>query len=197
MNTLFYIFSFFAIICSCFVIQSQNPVHSVLFLILVFFQSTGLLILMGLDFFSFIFLIIYVGAITTLFLFVVMMLNIKFTEINEKKLRYLPIGGLLGLMSFAEIFLMLNKELVLFNINDTNLVYLNWKSTLTYLSNIEAVGSLIYTYYFNAFILASLILLVAMVGAIMLTLEKSSFVKRQNIYDQTTREYSKTVINIR
>ncbi len=96
------------------VIQSRNPVHSVLFLILVFFNAAGLLILLGLDFFAMIFLVVYIGAIAVLFLFVVMMLNIKLAEINEKKLRYLPIGGLLGILFLFEIFLIVDNVKNLF-----------------------------------------------------------------------------------
>ena len=208
LNYLFHIFSSLSILCGIFVIQSKNPVHSILFLILVFFNATGLLVLLGLDFFALIFLIIYVGAITTLFLFVVMMLNIKIAEISEKRLRYLPIGALLGILFLAEIFYILNNELVSSNLGHQTLpftllstgsggsAYVYWGTILETLNNIEAVGSLIYTYYFYAFILASLILLIAMIGAVMLTLEKSSFVKRQDIFEQTTREYSKTVVKL-
>ena len=199
LSYLFHTFSILSILCGIFVIQSKNPIHSILFLILVFFNASGLLVLLGLDYFALIFLIIYVGAITTLFLFVVMMLNIKITEISEKRLRYLPIGALLGVLFLAEIFYILNNELVSSNVDqllDKEATYIHWNTILQTLNNIEAVGSLIYTYYFYAFILAGIILLIAMIGAVMLTLEKSSFVKRQNIYDQTTREYSKTVIKV-
>ena len=91
MNLLFYFFASLALVSGIMVIQARNPVHSVLFLILVFFNSAGLLILLGLEFFAMIFLVVYVGAIAVLFLFVVMMLNIKLAEISEKRLRYLPI----------------------------------------------------------------------------------------------------------
>ena len=93
------------------VIQSRNPVHSVLFLILVFFNGAGLLILLGLDFFAMVFLVVYVGAIAVLFLFVVMMLNIKLAEISERKLLYLPIGGFLGLLFLGEMVLIVNNDL--------------------------------------------------------------------------------------
>ncbi|KAL4192685.1 hypothetical protein AMTRI_Chr06g195500 [Amborella trichopoda] len=100
MNTLFYLFSTFALVSGLMVIQATNPVHSVFFLILVFFNAVGRLKkqLLGLDVFAMIFLVVYVGAIAVLFLFVVMMLNVKLTERNEKRLRYLPIGGLLAFL---------------------------------------------------------------------------------------------------
>merc|ERR1712054_138791 len=110
-TNLFYFFSSFAIISGVMVIRSKNPVNSVLFLILVFCNATGLLILVDLDFFAMIFLVVYVGAIAVLFLFVVMMLNIKITEINENILRYLPIGGILGIIFLFEIFLMVDNDI--------------------------------------------------------------------------------------
>ena len=120
MNTLFYLFSTFALISGMMVIQSRNPVYSVLFLILVFFNVAGLLILLGLDFFALIFLVVYVGAIAVLFLFVVMMLNIKLAEIDEKRLRYLPIGGFLGILFLSEVFLIVDNDLIpLLDYSDT------------------------------------------------------------------------------
>lgn len=218
MDFLFYFFSSLALLAGVMVIQSRNPVHSVLFLILVFFNAAGLLILLGLDFFAMIFLVVYVGAIAVLFLFVVMMLNIKLAEINEKKLRYLPVGGLLGILFLFEIFLIINNDLVpVFTINpklnhlanttytaDHNLIistseylqFTDWYSILDTVPNIQAIGMLVYTYYFYFFLLASLILLVAMIGAIVLTMHKSVSVKRQEVLKQNTREFAKTVTKI-
>ncbi len=210
MNSLFYFFSTLLLLAGVMVIQSKNPVHSVLFLILVFFNAAGLLILLGLDFFAMIFLVVYVGAIAVLFLFVVMMLNIKLAEINEKKLRYLPVGGLLGILFLFEIFLIVNNDLVYTTftvfINEKNfllntqsvstnqyLQFTDWSSILDTIPNIQAIGMLIYTYYFYFFLMASLILLVAMIGAIVLTMHKSVDVKRQQVFKQNTREFSKTV----
>ena len=213
MNSLFYFFSTLLLLAGVMVIQSKNPVHSVLFLILVFFNAAGLLILLGLDFFAMIFLVVYVGAIAVLFLFVVMMLNIKLAEINEKKLRYLPVGGLLGILFLLEIFLIVNNDLVQKTtfqvfINENNLLpqtitqylstnqylqFTDWSLILDTIPNIEAIGMLIYTYYFYFFLMASLILLVAMIGAIVLTMHKSVYVKRQQVFKQNTREFSKTV----
>ena len=111
-HLLFYLFSSVAILSGIMVIRARNPVHSVLFLIFVFCNVAGLLILLGLDFFAMIFLVVYVGAIAVLFLFVVMMLNIKLVEINENILRYLPIGGLIGLIFLFEIFLIVDSDLI-------------------------------------------------------------------------------------
>lgn len=196
MNLLFYIFSSLSLISGIMVIQSRNPVHSVLFLILVFFNSAGLLILLGLDFFAMIFIVVYVGAIAVLFLFVVMMLNIKITEINEKKLRYLPIGGLLGVLFLFEIFLIIDNDLIPLLSPIKQLEYVEWGNFLENIPNIEAIGQLIYTYYFYFFILASLILLVAMIGAIVLTMHKGISIKRQKVFEQNTREFAKTVKKI-
>lgn len=198
MNSLFYLFSSFALISSVMVIGARNPVHSVLFLILVFFNSAGLLILLGLDFFAMTFLVVYVGAIAVLFLFVVMMLNIKLAEINEKKLRYLPIGGLLGFLFLFEIFLIVDNDLIprVEKSQDPLLMtqdFTDWSSLVDRVPNIEAVGELLYTYYFYFFIVASLILLVAMIGAIVLTMHKGVHIKRQQVFQQNTREFAKTI----
>ncbi len=207
MNFLFYLFSSLALLAGIMVIQARNPVHSVLFLILVFFNVAGLLVLLGLDFFAMIFLVVYVGAIAVLFLFVVMMLNIKLAEINEKKLRYLPIGGLLGILFLFEMFLIVDNDLIplLSNSKATNissiteiysLEFTDWSTILETVTNINAVGQLIYTYYFFFFLLASLILLVAMIGAIVLTMHKGVHVKRQEVFEQNTREFAKTVTKL-
>ena len=111
MNILFCIFVGLAVFCGIMVIQCRNPVHSVLFLICVFINAAGLLILLGLDFFALILLVVYVGAIAVLFLFVVMMLDIKIAEISEKKLRYLPVGGLLGLLFLGEMVCVVFTEI--------------------------------------------------------------------------------------
>lgn len=200
MNNIFYLFSSLSIISGVMVIQARNPVYSVLFLILVFFNSAGLLLLLGLDFFAMIFLVVYVGAIAVLFLFVVMMLNIKLAEINEKKLRYLPIGGVLGLLFLFEIFLIVDNDLIPLLPENTGFFtklspvnFIEWSNTMNTVTNIEGIGQLIYTYYFYFFLLASFILLVAMIGAIVLTMHKGVAVKRQKVFQQNTREFAKTV----
>ena len=183
------------------VIQAKNPVHSVLFLILVFFNCAGLLIMLGLDFFAMIFLVVYVGAIAVLFLFVVMMLNIKLAEINEKRLRYLPIGGLLGILFLLEIFVIVDNDLIpLLKLNQESLslsiAFTQWASQKESLNNISALGNIIYTYYFYFFCLASLILLVSMIGAIVLTMHKGVTHKRQQVFQQNSREFAKTVAKV-
>jgi NADH:ubiquinone oxidoreductase subunit 6 (subunit J) len=211
MNYLFYLFSSLALVSGIMVIQSRNPVHSVLFLILVFFNAAGLLILLGLDFFAMIFLVVYVGAIAVLFLFVVMMLNIKLAEINEKRLRYLPIGGVLGILFLFEILLIVDNDLiplVNYNTNQSSEItitlltllksfnFINWSTKIETITNIEAIGQIIYTYYFSFFLIASIILLVAMIGAIVLTMQKGVHIKRQQVFLQNTRDFAKTVRKI-
>lgn len=182
-----------AIIAGIMVIQSRNPVHSVLFLILVFFNVAALLILLGLDFFAMVLLVVYVGAIAVLFLFVVMMLNIKLAEIHEQKLRYLPIGGLIGILFLFEMFVIIDQDLLL----TSSIDYIEWSSITSQSTNIEAVGKLMYTYFFHDFLLASIILLVAMIGAIVLTMHRGANVKSQNVFEQNARDFQKTVIKKR
>ena len=196
MNLLFYCFSSFALISGVMVIQSKNPVHSVLFLILVFFNAAGLLILLGLDFFAMIFLVVYVGAIAVLFLFVVMMLHIKLAEMNEKRLSYLPVGGFLGLLFLFEIFLIVDNDFIPLLGGQRMETLTEWGLFVNTLTNCEGLGLLIYTFYFYFFLIASLILLVAMIGGIVLTMHKGVHVKRQQVFQQNTREFAKTVTKV-
>ena len=188
---LFYIFSSIAIVSGIMVISSRNPMHSVLFLVLVFCNAAGLLILLEVEFLAMLFLVVYVGAIAVLFLFVVMMLNIRVTELNDSVLRYIPIGVLILLIFLFEILSVINGDLVPFfssklflfesdNIilnQDLNTVF--WTNQIDPTSNIEALGIVLYTYYVYAFIVASLILLVAMIGAILLTMRKRTNGRKQ------------------
>jgi len=193
---LFYIFSSIAIVSGVMVISARNPMHSVLFLVLVFCNAAGLLILLEVEFLAMLFLVVYVGAIAVLFLFVIMMLNIRITELNESVLRYIPIGGFILFIFLFEILSVINGDLVPFfssklflfesdNIilnQDLNTIF--WTNQIDPTSNIEALGIVLYTYYVYAFIIASLILLVSMIGAILLTMRKRTNVRKQEIFDQ-------------
>ena len=193
---LFYIFSSIAVVSGIMVISSRNPVHSVLFLVLVFCNAAGLLLLLETEFLAMLFLVVYVGAIAVLFLFVVMMLNVRVTELNESVLRYLPIGGLILLIFLFEVLSVINGDLVpffssnLFVFENDNFILnesLNtvfWTNQINPTTNIEALGEVLYTYYVYCFIIASLILLVAMIGAILLTMRKRTNVRKQEIFDQ-------------
>ena len=195
MTFLFYIFASIAIVAGIMVIQSRNPVHSVLFLILVFMNVAALLILLGLDFFAMVLLVVYVGAIAVLFLFVVMMLNIKLAEVNEQKLRYLPIGGLIGLLFLFEMFVMIDNDVYFYDLGFYS--FTEWSTLVQNSTNIEAVGQLVYTYFFHDFLLAGIILLVAMIGAIVLTMHRGANIKVQDVFEQNTRDFQKTVIKRR
>ncbi len=202
---LFYILGSLALVSGGLVVSARNPVHSILFLVLVFCNSAGLLLLLETEFLAMIFLVVYVGAIVVLFLFVVMMLNIRVTELKESVLRYLPIGGLVLIIFFGEILSVINGDLVPFfsgaslNLDsqfillqkDLNLVI--WSNNIHPITNIEALGELLYTYYFYCFLMASLILLVAMIGAILLTMRKQFNVRRQNVFDQVFNNLNTSV----
>jgi NADH-quinone oxidoreductase subunit J len=179
---LFYIFATVAVASGVLVVSARNPVHSVLFLILAFFNVAGLFILMGAEFLAMILVIVYVGAVAVLFLFVVMMLDIDFIELRSGFVRYLPIGALVGLILLAELVL----------------IYGSWTlapsmATATIfggagaMENTRELGAVLYTRYLFAFQVAGLILLVAMIGAIVLTLRQRTDVRRQSIAAQLAR----------
>jgi NADH-ubiquinone oxidoreductase chain 6 len=198
--TLFSLFSSIALVSASLVIRAKNPVHSVLFLVLVFCNTSGLLILLGLDFFAMILLVVYVGAIAVLFLFVVMMFNIKIAEIHENALRYLPVGGIIGLIFLCEIVLIVDNDsipLLPTLLNTDSLSYSVYASQLQSWTNIESVGNLLYTTYSLFFLLASIILLVAMIGAIVLTMHKTTVVKTQDVYEQNAVDFEKSLRKIR
>uniref|UniRef100_UPI0031F35B54 NADH dehydrogenase subunit 6 n=1 Tax=Zygnema cf. cylindricum TaxID=3142258 RepID=UPI0031F35B54 len=197
---LFSIFSSIALVSASLVIRAKNPVHSVLFLILVFCNTSGLLVLLGLDLFAMILLVVYVGAIAVLFLFVVMMLNIKIAEIHENVLRYLPVGGIIGLIFLFEICLIVDNDYIPIlptKLSTTYLTYTAYAGKIQSWTNIESVGNLLYTTYYILFLLASLILLVAMIGAIVLTMHKTTQVKRQDVFKQNAIDFQSTIKKIR
>lgn len=180
----FYLFSFIITACAVMVISSRNPVHSVLFLILAFFNSGALFVILGAEFLAMMLVIVYVGAVAVLFLFVVMMLNINFSKIKEGFQKYFPIGSLIGFILFIEIILMVFSGDLLVNKNNE----LNDK-----IPNTHKIGTLLYTEYIYVFQLSGLILLVAMVGAIVLTLRDRPGVKKQDIISQNTRKVSDVI----
>jgi NADH-quinone oxidoreductase subunit J len=191
----FYIFAAILIASAVMVIAARNPVHSVLFLILGFFNAAGLFVLMGAEFLAMILVVVYVGAVAVLFLFVVMMLDVDFTALRSGFLRYLPIGGLIGLILLAELALIVGAwsfapeaaSASQLPIPDPNQI-----------SNTHALGLVLYTDYVYAFQLSGLILLVAMIGAIVLTLREREGVRRQDISRQInrTREQSVELVKV-
>lgn len=175
----FYIFAAIVTVSALAVIMSRNPVHSVLWLILAFFTSAGLLVLIGAEFLAMLLVVVYVGAVAVLFLFVVMMLDVDFVEMKQGSLRYWPFAGLVGIAFIAEI------ALASFARDASGQTTFN--SAPGAATNAEAIGQVMYTEYVLLFQLAGLILLVAMIGAIVLTLRYRTGVKRQNISEQTAR----------
>lgn len=189
---LFYLFSFVIFASGTMVIFSKNPVHSVLFLILAFFNSSALFILLGAEFLAMILIIVYVGAVAVLFLFVVMMLDINFTKIREGILQYLPISGLVALILLIELLFV---GTTWFYSSDSIEIIAKPFSEFAYsgLTNTQAIGHVLYTDYFYLFQIAAMILLVAMVGAILLTMRQREGVKRQEIGSQVDISLSKSV----
>jgi NADH:ubiquinone oxidoreductase subunit 6 (subunit J) len=262
---LFYVFACFALLAGIMVIRAKNPVYSVLFLILVFCNVSGILLLLNLDFFAMVFLVVYVGAIAVLFLFVVMMLNVKLSEINDNILRYLPVGGIFGLLFLGQIVLVLEQDLlpivayhaqnvlpwieyvsiisvffawstacilwisisqpwIFFSVISQwqmhwknlqthlntyassvcldvptldDVYYVIWPHSLEQTTTIQTLGHVVYTYYMVFFLLASIVLLIAMIGSIVLTMHKGVLVKRQDVFEQNTRDFSKTLHKIK
>jgi NADH-quinone oxidoreductase subunit J len=180
----FYLFSFIAISSAVMVITSRNPVHSVLFLILTFFNAAGLFLLTGAEFLAMILLIVYVGAVAVLFLFVVMMLDVDFLAFKKDALRYVPIGGLVGFILASELIVVLSGSLFTPRVPTA---LLSPTPNIVTRSNTHALGDVLYTDYAFYFQLSGMILLVAMIGAIVLTLRHKPNVKRQNISKQVAR----------
>ncbi len=192
-DSLIFIISFFLILSAFFVISSSNPVHSVLFLILVFFNAIALLLFLNADFLAMIFLIIYVGAIAVLFLFVVMMLNIRITVLSGDFLRFLPIGIISGLIFFLEILIIISGEINFsFNFFQEKFFvsFISWFDVLNNKSNIYILSEHLFLYSYILFIISGLILLVAMIGSIVLTINstKGKNIRKQIIFNQLMRK---------
>ncbi len=180
----FYLFAAITIAAAVMVVSARNPVHSVLFLILAFFNSAGLFVLMGAEFLAMILVVVYVGAVAVLFLFVVMMLDINFVALREGFLQYLPVGGLVGLILLVELILVAGAWAVAPEAAAVSGVPIPPPDQV---DNTEALGRVLYTKYVYLFQAAGLVLLVAMVGAIVLTLRQREGVRRQSISKQVGR----------
>jgi NADH-quinone oxidoreductase subunit J len=181
----FYLFAFITVAAAFMVIVAKNPVHSVLFLILAFFNVAGLFILLGAEFLAMILIVVYVGAVAVLFLFVVMMLDVDFAELRTGFLQYLPIGALVGLILLVELVLVLGGALIS---PETLAGTATPTPPVEQVSNTAALGQLLYTRYIFFFQTAGLILLVAMIGAIVLTLRHKVGIKRQDVAVQVARD---------
>ncbi len=176
----FWTLSAIVLASALFVIMAKNPVHSVLWLILAFFSAAGLLVLIGAEFLAMLLVVVYVGAVAVLFLFVVMMLDVDFAELKQGTLRYWPFALLVGVIFAAEIVLASSANAI-----GKPATALNASPGAP--TNAEAIGRVMYTDYLLLFQLAGIVLLVAMIGAIVLTLRHRPDVKRQNIAKQTAR----------
>ena len=198
----FYMFSFVTVACAFLVIGSRNPVHSVMFLILAFFNAAGLFMLAGAEFLALILIVVYVGAVAVLFLFVVMMLDVDFAEMREGFLQYMPIGALVGLILVAELIVVLSSNALTFSPTAAAVepipAIVAASRDVQPISNIEAIGALLYTKYIFYFQLAGMVLLVAMVGAIVLTLSRRTDVRRQDPAEQALRkrEDAVTIVDV-
>ena len=188
----FYLFAAITVASAAMVIFSRNPVHSVLFLILAFVNAAGLFVLIGAEFLAFILIIVYVGAVAVLFLFVVMMLDVDFAELRQGFINYLPIGFVIGAILFFEIA----SVVVAYVIGPDVVKGITAPiPAANQISNTEALGLVLYTRYVYFFEAAGVILLVAMIGAIVLTLQHKANVKRQSIAVQNARSKA-TAIDI-
>jgi NADH-quinone oxidoreductase subunit J len=186
----FYLFATIAVASAVMVISARNPVHSVLFLILTFFNAAGLFVLMGAEFLAMILVVVYVGAVGVLFLFVVMMLDINFTELRKGVLQYLPIGALVGFILLAELLVVAGGWALSPRVAKKGLVPTPAPEILP---NTHALGELIYTHYIYLFQASGIILLIAMIGAIVLTFRRRPGVRRQNISEQLRRRPEDTI----
>jgi NADH-quinone oxidoreductase subunit J len=186
----FYLFSGILVAAALLVISVRNPVHSVLFLILAFFNAAGLFVLLGAEFLAMILVVVYVGAVAVLFIFVVMMLDINFAELRQGFLQYLPIGALVGLVLLVELAVIVTGARLA---PVAEGAAAPMPSADAAISNTHALGQLLYTHYAYLFQAAGIVLLVAMIGAITLTLRQRVGAKKQRVADQVRRRAEETL----
>jgi NADH-quinone oxidoreductase subunit J len=180
----FYLFASITVASAFMVIASKNPVHSVLFLILAFVNAAALFLMLGAEFLAMILVVVYVGAVAVLFLFVVMMLDVDFVELRQGFLQYLPVGALVGVVFLVELVLVLGTWATspgMLRAIDAPVI------SADRITNTEAIGKVLYTTYIHYFQLSGIVLLVAMIGAIVLTLRHKPNVKRQDVGTQVAR----------
>ena len=184
----FYVFSIIAVASAVMVVSARNPVHAVLFLILVFVNAAGLFMLAGAEFLALILIVVYVGAVAVLFLFVVMMLDVDFASLRTGILKYAPIGVVVGLILLVELLLVAGSFVVSPEVTSTAVLPIDGA-----IDNTRALGQVLYTRYVFLFQGAAAVLLVAMIGAIVLTLRHKPSVKRQSTTDQVGRRLQDTL----
>lgn len=186
----FYAFASVLVLSAIMVITAKNPVHSVLFLILAFFNAAGLFVLLGAEFVAMILVIVYVGAVAVLFLFVVMMLDISFADLRKGAMQFVPVGLLFGGILLAELIML---YLVWETAPEAGINAASPVDAGSSLTNAEALGQILYTQYLFPFQVSGLILLVSMIGAIVLTLRTRSGVLRQKVGNQVSRTIDETM----
>jgi NADH-quinone oxidoreductase subunit J len=186
----FYLFGGVTVASAVMVIAARNPVHSVLFLILAFVNAAGLFVLMGAEFLAMILIVVYVGAVAVLFLFVVMMLDVDFVELRRGVLSYLPIGGLIGAVLLVELLTIVGAWVIAPDVTKAIIAPIPPPNDIP---NTEALGLVLYTKYIYFFQAAGVILLVAMIGAIVLTLQHKPNVRRQMIAEQVARRKASAI----
>jgi len=207
MNNLFYLFSTGAWIAAALVAHSKNPIHSVFYLVLVFCNASALLLMLGMEFFALLQLLVYVGALAVMFLFVVMLLDITYTEIVAHQRGYYPIAVVLLLVFLGVFFLMFDQTYGPKTIaivpgarspsdDSPYLIWAQWNMIAQTVQNIQALSPVLYIQYVDLLILASLILLVAMIGAVVLTLKKRADAPLPDIFSQHNRDFKRVVYNI-
>jgi len=185
---LFWLMGAVCVASAVMVISAKNPVHSVLFLILCFFNAAGLFVLIGAEFLAMVLVVVYVGAVAVLFMFVVMMLDINFVRLREGFLDYLPVGALVGLVLLAELVLVAGAWAL------REPAAAAGAAPVAAVDNTRALGRLLYTEHFFVFQIAGLVLLVAIIGAIALTLRERVGVKRQDVARQVHRRPEETLV---
>jgi NADH-quinone oxidoreductase subunit J len=186
----FYIFAAVCVASAVMVIAARNPVHSVLFLILAFVNAAGLFVLLGAEFLAMILIVVYVGAVAVLFLFVVMMLDVDFAELRQGFLNYLPVGALVGAILLAELLIVVGAWVIGPAVSGAITAPIPAPGDI---NNTQALGLVLYTRYVYFFEAAGIILLVAMIGAIVLTLQHKPNVRRQSIADQVARNRASAI----
>lgn len=197
-NLLLIFFSNALLISSIFVVMVQNSIYSVLFLVLSFVSAAGVLFLIECEFISLLFIIIYVGAIAVLFLFVVMMLDIKMLNIKKDLIKYFPFGLFIGMVFLINIIIILFKNFKNNPYQNSFLYnyYTNWFDKIDSITEIEALGQILYTHYVLQFLIAGLILLLAVIGSVSLTINKAKQqIKTQIIFRQLSRSYKNVILH--
>ena len=185
----FYLLAATAVVSGLLVVTARNPVHSVLWLILAFFSAAGLFVLLGAEFLAMLLVVVYVGAVAVLVLFVVMMLDVDFLKLREGYARYLPIGAVIAAVLLAEMILVSSAVIQ----GGATAGLAGPGAPDPDMSNVEAIGRVLYTDYIYFFQAAGIVLLIAMIGAITLTLRHKPHIKRQNITDQVNRSAAKAM----